>query len=58
MLKNFIDGVIIIIFSNAVLLVQKLRATMEMILRRKKIKSFLKPFRTARIETTVINIIL
>ena len=58
MLKNFIDGVIIIIFSNAVLLVQKLRATMEMILRRKKIKSFLKLFRTARIETTVINIIL
>ena len=58
MLKNFIDGVIIIIFSNAVLLVQKLRVTMEMILKRKKIKSFLKLFRTARIETTVINTIL
>ena len=58
MLKNFIDGVIIIIFSNAVLLVQKLRVTMEMILRRKKIKSSLKLFRTARIETTVINTIL
>ena len=58
--EPFTDGVIFItiIISNAVLLVQISRVMMEMISRHKKIKSSLKHFRTARIETAVTNTII